>query len=888
MIMRKIYFSILTLILMMVSGSAMAQNPKLSELTVVNNDNPYVLTLNFKEGKEYEGIAVSAALDGVYDALGTTAADFDFAADAAAGKVYTQTATVTVAENIVTAIELNDELNDPAAASGGAWFGRSVINPSDEEKPVMSVPMSWGSKAQVAGEGDTKTDLLLCTFYLQNISLAEGTLTIGSTGQYPGVLKPGDTDYTYLYIANGTKAVKVKVQAEVAALADVKFNPSLAAHTNMLTPYAKNVDIHVVNGRDAEVSIDMSDVFGVLEGAGVKLEDVEDVVGQMLVAEKAANSEGDPSDVLLQMSAANWLAFMYDELNKKCFVPYQFPESTEYNVFEVWGASVDTEAKTLNFTVDLSSNYMDNGASQTVTLYVVYDTYALPITLTVTADTPPSVDDMVKVGEVDLDIEQEPAASGWPSKTYNFDLAKIAELLGCEPGEIDNVSCYKSESEYMDYPGVNDGWFDTDGYACSYDNGTIYVQPTGEHIGSAFLADGKVIVGQKGGAAALVAIQSETDRLDVPIKLLFIKGSNYVVFTVNFTAKLPEKSEEFELHEVGTLTDLVQMIPMEGRWNRYDGEYTLDINYITEKIGATAYTIYTDYYTYNAESEQETISWSKTQTLDGSFEQAFWFSNKLFDGFSVTTPYNTGKEDFTNGPWAWGWSYTGDGKYNLWQDNSPKAGDTYKANLYFVNDQTGAYVTYVLSIQYVESIIPSNVVGEFEDYEIYTDEPITLDMKAVYDMLEIEDGDLEVLWASSQTTYIDNISFQGMLDADGYVFDTDSGEDLPDDGITATYDEVDNTITIELNDENRYTEAESTDQNIIRLAFDYTTGEGDQAVTKRVIYTLTIVSEYTATGINSVKAEKATAKKAYNLAGQQVDKGYKGIVIEGGRKVLRK
>ena len=882
MIMRKIYFSILTLILMMVSGSAMAQNPKLSELTVVNNDNPYVLTLNFKEGKEYEGIAVSAALDGVYDALGTTAADFDFAADAAAGKVYTQTATVTVAENIVTAIELNDELNDPAAASGGAWFGRSVINPSDEEKPVMSVPMSWGSKAQVAGEGDTKTDLLLCTFFLQNISLAEGTLTIGSTGQYPGVLKPGDTDYTYLYIANGTKAVKVKVQAEVAALADVKFNPSLAAHTNMLTPYAKNVDIHVVNGRDAEVSIDMSDVFGVLEGAGVKLEDVEDVVGQMLVAEKAANSEGDPSDVLLQMSAANWLAFMYDELNKKCFVPYQFPESTEYNVFEVWGASVDTEAKTLNFTVDLSSNYMDNGASQTVTLYVVYDTYALPITLTVTADTPPSVDDMVKVGEVDLDIEQEPAASGWPSKTYNFDLAKIAELLGCEPGEIDNVSCYKSESEYMDYPGVDDGWFDTDGYACSYGNGTIYVQPTGDHIGSAFLADGKVIVGQKGGAAALVAIQSETDRLDVPIKLLFIKGSNYVVFTVNFTAKLPEKSEDYEWKEVGKGTYLQQFVVSKAAMP-YEEKWTLDTELIANKIGTTDFTVYADKYVAGEVEGEGKLEVKKDYNCTPA--PGFWYGIKEYADVEGTNVVD-----------ASGWTAAGDNAFGYTLADgvitfyifARPAGETYKANIYFVNEETGSYYRYLFTAQYVESVIPSNVVGEYEDTQEYTDEPITLDMKAVYEMMEIEGGDLEVFWASSPTTFIDNISFQGMLDADGYVFDTDSGDDLPADGITATYDDVDNTITIELNDENRYQGDESTDQNIIRLAFDYTTGDGDQAETKRVIYTLTIVSEYTATGINSVKAEKATAKKAYNLAGQQVDKGYKGIVIEGGRKVLRK
>lgn len=884
MIMRKIYFSILTLILMMASGSAMAQNPKLSELTVVNNDNPYVLTLNFKEGKEYEGIAVSAALDGVYDALGTTAADFDFAADAAAGKVYTQTATVTVAENIVTAIELNDELNDPAAASGGAWFGRSVINPSDEEKPVMSVPMSWGSKAQVAGEGDTKTDLLLCTFFLQNISLTEGTLTIGSTGQYPGVLKAGDADYTYLYIANGTKAVKVKVQANVAALPDVKFNSSLSAHTTMMT--GKQVDIHVVNGRDAVASVDVSDLITMLPTLGISVEDLNDVIAKMVVAEKADNSEGDASDVLMQVSEMGYLPFSYYADNSRCFVVNDAVPNVEYDALEVWEPYIDEEAKTFNITVDLAAQQMTVGQTHTIYLYIVYDTYAMPITINVTADAPATLDQMEKAGEQKLTIEAEP--SDYLIKTVEYDLADVLEKLGAE-NAADLESWVLDSNEALAKPQNADNsihyWQNEQGQICGWGSSAVAMFYPGDEEYTT-LPSGEMI--EKGifrtcqMAGRYNDLNPGESAGPFTLRFFFVYGTKYYEIDLDYTFTMPKQSEEFKLEEKGKGTYLQQFVASKEAMP-YEETWTLDTELIASKIGTTDFTVYADKYVPGEVEGEGKLEVKKDWNCTPY--PGFWYGIKEYADVEGTNVVD-----------ASGWTAAGDNAFGYTLADgvikfyifARPAGETYHANIYLVNKETGDYFRYKFTAQYVESVIPSNVVGEYEDTQVYTEDPISLDMKAVYDMLEIEDGDLEVLWASSQTTYIDNISFQGMLDADGYVFDTDSGQDLPADGVTATYDEVDNTITIELNDENRYTEAESTDQNIIRLAFDYTTGDGDQAVTKRVIYTLTIVSEYTATGINSVKAEKATAKKAYNLAGQQVDKGYKGIVIEGGRKVLRK
>ena len=42
------------------------------------------------------------------------------------------------------------------------------------------------------------------------------------------------------------------------------------------------------------------------------------------------------------------------------------------------------------------------------------------------------------------------------------------------------------------------------------------------------------------------------------------------------------------------------------------------------------------------------------------------------------------------------------------------------------------------------------------------------------------------------------------------------------------------------------------------------------------------------TGINTIKANTDVNAPVYNLAGQQVEKSYKGLVIKNGKKVINK
>ena len=860
--MRKIYFSMLTLILMMVSGSAMAQADYTATFNVQWTDS-WVADEQFFPAAE------------VAEKLGITT------------------------DALKAMLDANQrDTNQPFAIL------------SNEEKvttPYSADPIGWWiANDGTLGWSDDAT-WFVCTEYAEadGEELTEDAVGI-IIGQMPGVFSKVYTDTALtatVYLVSGDKEVSFAVTQNIAAAIPSSLpDPATSfAALEVVGEYTATLDFtegKQYEGKTGEV--EMTDLY---EKLGLTAETLDAFVADVTMVrtyQEEYNGEVATGSYILSddlkpyvyqegegdgAKTFDWFG-RYNYLNEKDeAIPYTLNGPVQ------WGAGATFYVHDLklaegkfSFTYGQYPGTMEAGAEDYVDFYICNGTKVVKLTLKANVEAAAVIDPtaLVKVGEVNLDIEQEPAQSGYPTKTYTFDLAQILELLECEASEIDKVSCPKNESDLMDYPGVDDGWFDANGYACAWANGTFFLQPTGAHTGDAFLADGKLIIGQKGGAEALAAIQTEEDKLEVPLKLYFQKGQNYVQLNINLTVKLAKKADDYEWKEVGKGTYLQQFVVSKAAMP-YEEKWTLDTELIANKIGTTDFTVYADKYVAGEVEGEGKLEVKKDWNCTPA--PGFWYGIKEY-----------AEVEGTNVVDASGWTAAGDNAFGYTLADgvitfyifARPAGETYKANIYFVNEETGSYYRYLFTAQYVESVIPSNVVGEYEDTQEYTDEPITLDMKAVYDMLEIEDGDLELLWASGASTFIDNISFQGMLDGDGYVFDTDSGDDLPDDGITATYDEVDNTITIELNDENRYTEAESTDQNIIRLAFDYTTGDGDQAVTKRVIYTLTIVSHYTATGINSVKAEKATAKKAYNLAGQQVDKGYKGIVIENGRKVLRK
>jgi len=201
-----------------------------TELSKLNIVKEYTLELPFKLGKKYEGDTYTATLEGIYEALGVSQAELDASV---ADHVLTQTVTSTPILNEVGEetgeyiYALSDNLAQPSAAAVDAWYGRYINydEASGEEEPLdISAPMGWG-----AGHN---------TFYTQSVTLAEGVYSIVS-GQFPGNLVEGDTDYTYHYIVVGDKAVKVKIQVKIIVPEQVDPNDMVKAGESSIDVEAK-------------------------------------------------------------------------------------------------------------------------------------------------------------------------------------------------------------------------------------------------------------------------------------------------------------------------------------------------------------------------------------------------------------------------------------------------------------------------------------------------------------------------------------------------------------------------------------------------------------------------------------------------------------------------
>lgn len=250
-----------------------------TELSKLNIVKEYTLEMPFVVGKSNEGKTCTATLEGIYEALGVSQADLDASV---ADYVLTQTVTSTPILNEIGEetgefiYALSDNLAQPSAASGGAWYGRyyNYEEASGEEVPLaISAPMTWGSGHN--------------TFYTQEITLAEGVYSI-VCGQYQDKLAMGDTDYTYHYIVVGDKAAKIKLQVKMEEPEKVEEVP----FDQMVKVGEKNLEVSDLPG-DYSISHAEFDAAEVLAALGC--EDATDTN----IKHWNFNAEGgieDPSD----------------------------------------------------------------------------------------------------------------------------------------------------------------------------------------------------------------------------------------------------------------------------------------------------------------------------------------------------------------------------------------------------------------------------------------------------------------------------------------------------------------------------------------------------------------------------------------------------------------
>lgn len=532
-----------------VPSSLTAPVKELSKLNIVKD---YTLEMNFVPGKMYENKIFTATLDGLYEALGVEQADLD---ENINDHVLAQLAnTETVGDAQV--YSLSDNLEIPSNAAPDAWFGRYVNfdEATEVETPLpICCPKAWSGG---------------CTFYTQNMTLANGEFSI-SAGQYPETMVDGDTDYTYLYITVGDKAARVKVQAIVKKPEAV--DPSQIVKVGETT-------VEVSAGIDNNYatkgfSIDMEAVVAAL---GCTTDDLEDVF--------AYDQEGGISDNHTEGSGG----FYYNAEGK----------------IESWGANsaafiarTTTSLQDGKFTIGQMANahFAQITEPTTVVLPLIFwygaNIYVVNVAYTVSpATTPDEPVEYELVAREAIYKEMVPSAEDWAyATTTALDLEYIESKIGTQDFKLYADKATKGE----DGETVTLAW--SDQYTCTPAPGFWYGDVTykneegqnvvenagwGSNSFGVTYADGQITWYQYPGQ------RSVGDSYLGCLYLVNEETGKYLQYLLNVTYVEVETPQSEDL---GTESDTIVVKPAEIAEGVYT--YTLDNSAIAEKLGAEAETL---------------------------------------------------------------------------------------------------------------------------------------------------------------------------------------------------------------------------------------------------------------------------------------------------------
>ncbi len=831
--MRKLYFSLLALTLMLVSTTVRAQYT--AEVTVYPEKSGW-----------YSGEVLFSAGD-IATAMGYEDVD-DLKAlifnNDQGGNVYLKTTdgkTNTYTGGFNEFWMNNDAVSQAYGAEGSSWYAALRMN---EDSTMVRVYMG-----QMPG------------FFVNTTDPVELTCQ--------------------LILANPDKSLTFDVKLNVEPFISVPFTEEISGLTVAYTD-VKNVS--VTNGKMGDVEIDLSAFTGLLTEQGLKLADIQPVVDKMIGVEKASDEDGYPTGKLVQLSTLGALPLSYDAVNKLCYVPNfstdQSLGSISFDAFTVKDPYLSDEA-VFSFTVDLTNKVdANNDKVRSFDLYAVYQNYAAKIRVNVSVEAPviTSPDEMTQMGETNFEFERS-ADEGYGATNKTLDVESI--LTALDLTSVEELHLYGldesgnfSDNYTANAPGF---WLTQDGFVHAYNGGAFYIEAPSDY---SYLNIGHM-PGLFTGSGDEVCEGS----------VYFVGDGKYYKIHVKFNIKKEEQVEETDLVE--TKSFVLQMIPATGDWASSGDIATYDLEGIKEQIGGTP-VIYTDKYIAPAEEGGEgTFQWTKESTLTKENESgrttinSFWFWKEPHNGITSSTAYAE------NSNWTFGLLFWDDGNIKGYQRTGNNVGDQYLCHIYFVNESTGKYVQYNYTMKFVEEIDPNANANEVanlsETFEVSPSDMYPINTAAIAEAFGIDEaevGSASIMIANGSGDYVPLSATSGY-----FYFNGNEVTGEPDGGIYpkgTAYVDVDNvdwTLNYEAQDpdeEGVFAEG-SEDVGVVNLAFDLETDDG----LKRVTYTITIVAQGALVGIDNVKA---TAKKGarYNVAGQKVDAAYKGFYIQDGKTYYAK
>ena len=717
-------------------------------------------------------------------------------------------------------------------------------------------------------------------------------------GQMPGVFskiyEPSTLKCTILLIV-GDKEVSFDVTQNVeAGVASSLTEPvKELSKLNIVKDYT--LELNFVPGKQNEGKTFTATLEGIYEALGVEQADLDanvkdHILAQIVNTDSVGDTEvyslSDNLEIPEVAAGGAWFGryVNYDEANDvETPLPISCPKTwnTGYNTFYTQNMTLANG----EFSI-VSGQFLDimkEGDTDYTYLYITVGDKAARVKVQAVVKQLEATETET-VGQKTISVKS-PVDDNYATKSFTLDMEEIATALGCKTSDITEFYAYNQagilDDTHTQSDQANVGYFlSEDGKIVSWgSDAACYIG----HSVSESVISGTFVIGQMAGHYTNIA---EPSTITLPI--VFWYETKIYVVNVEYTVEPVTVSEDIK-YELVAREPIYKEMTLSSEW-MYPTKTTLDLDYIEGKIGTKDFKLYTDKAQAGAEGEPATLVWSDAYSCDP--KPGFWYGDATYtneEGQVVVENAGWGSNSFgvsySNGELIW-FQYPG----------QRSVGDSYLANLYLVNTETGKYLQYLLNVSFVEQETPESedlgtigdtiVVKPAELLEgVYT---YTFDSQEIADTLGVE--------IENMTESISVYAFKTPLtrqalsleesyfgDAEGYAISEDKADEAvfgayvyanENDGLSIDADVMDLTF-----------EAKNEDKAVLRVAFE--------ANGKRITYVIVLVSEDSpVVGISSAKAPQGRTSAIFNMGGAAVPNAYGNIniiTVDGvTKKVLNK
>ncbi len=480
-----------------------------------------------------------------------------------------------------------------------------------------------------------------------------------------------------------------------------------------------------------------------------------------------------------------------------------------------------------------------------------------------------NISDYENTGNLDIELEFNQFTGDYGVVYKEIDIESIMAALGVT--DKANIQFKVAKDEDTFYPGNTDAgaygyWMDAESHKTTWkdaDNSPLFVtyQTSG---------DPSVI-----GVGLFAGLHQKAGN-SYTAKVYYVAGTKY--YTLTFKCNVVEKQQAtHDTWEVVATKKIAKQVIVSSE------AYISDNNQTSFKVTA---------------EECEQLIGTKSPTLYCDLADSLKVEGKLY------SPYSVYACDPKPGVWLGTegqghlWSGSAEcpvgicwlqseanglevGDFAVYQvPNINKEGDTFKASLYLVNDDTYKMIKLDFNISFVSAIESAETVGTEYIYAKAADEgdiPFTIDLSKAAEALGVSVDDLQ----SDETGYFKVMTPSGtytsknITPSAGYTFDLDG-----------TYNEGGFGIFgISYDGENWVTYMTKTPES---STWSTTTTFGFEVNGKRYVYNLTVMDNETYTGIKNIQTVSTKSGKMYNLQGMEISNPVKGqLYIQNGKKYIK-